>query len=100
MSASKTSEPGAAAVPAQPWATPCSHGPTPEEVQRDPSYLGCTARAFEPCVWARRWDGVTDPAYHSERFEAAQAFAVMASRQEAQPPYHLTDAEVLATGLV
>lgn len=48
---------------------PCGHAPTPEEKDRDSSYLGCFAKEGEPCLWARRFDGVADPEAHSERIE-------------------------------
>ena len=47
-----------------PLAQPCLHLATPEEQTRDPQYVACNAVAFAPCVWARRYDGVADPAFH------------------------------------
>ncbi len=55
----------------QPIDQPCMHAPTAAEQQRDRDYLGCSAAAGESCRWAKRWDGVADPKFHSERIEAA-----------------------------
>lgn len=49
----------------------CTHMPTAAEHTRDPGYRGCGAQAGEPCHWARRTDGLSDPAFHAERLEAA-----------------------------
>ena len=54
-----------------PLQQPCSHIPTPQERDRDPRYLGCNAAPGQPCLWATRYDGLTDPPFHSERLESA-----------------------------
>lgn len=53
----------------------CSHFASLAEKQRDPDYRLCGARSGQPCVWARRADGVVDPPFHSERWEAALTVA-------------------------
>ena len=54
-----------------PLQQPCGHAPTPEEQNRDRDYLGCMVAIGQPCLWAKRFDGVPDPAFHSERWELA-----------------------------
>lgn len=49
---------------------PCMHYPSDEERIRDRAYLGCDALPGMPCVWAKRFDGVQDPCFHSERIAA------------------------------
>lgn len=74
----------------------CPHVATPEEQQRDSSYMACGAAIGQPCVWARRYDGLEPPAYHSERIEAAMTLYGMQqsiSKEE-------FDQEVMNTELV
>ncbi len=52
---------------------PCPHLATPQERERDPEYGACQAQAGAPCTWARRHDGLPNPAFHSERLESAGA---------------------------
>lgn len=74
----------------------CLHLPTTAEQERDPGYRGCGAQAGQACQWSRRNDGVTDPAFHAERLEAA---AQGASLQETLDTETFREA-VLDTGLV
>lgn len=74
----------------------CPHNATAEERERDPLYLFCNAAPGEPCRWSRRFDGLADPAFHSERLEAAIPQSASAST-----PSHATfDRAVLETGMV
>ncbi|HLI76282.1 MAG TPA: hypothetical protein VKV02_04995 [Acidobacteriaceae bacterium] len=74
----------------------CSHIATPQERERDPGYLACAAAPGQPCVWALRFDGVTDPPFHSERLEAGLADTKLAEALDTQT---FREA-VLETGLV
>ena len=49
----------------------CCHAPSDAERARDRGYLGCSAKPGEACIWGKRWDGVADPPFHTERLEAA-----------------------------
>ena len=73
----------------------CPHTATPEEQTRDPEYLACNATPGLPCIWARRYDGVFDPPFHSERLESATPPAAMTPESRER-----FNEEVLATGLV
>ena len=53
-----------------PLQQPCTHIATPQERNRDQHYLGCNAAPGQACLWAIRYDGLTDPPFHSERIEA------------------------------
>lgn len=65
-----------------PLQTACLHVATPQEQQRDPDYRTCNAQPGEPCTWAKRHDGITNPPFHAERFEgAAEAQARTAAEQ-------------------
>lgn len=80
-----------------PFQQPCTHAATPEEQQRDPDYRGCFAPAGTWCTWARRRDGITNPVYHSERWElAAQPAGEPVSRIDPAQinAYVLADGEV------
>ena len=76
---------------------PCGHIPTPEEKERDRDYLGCFSLRGEACVWAKRFDGATDPLIHSERVEA---FAALAAPSAAPIDTETFDRDVLETGLI
>ncbi len=54
-----------------PLAHPCPHPATVEERLRDRFYILCNAESGQPCHWAKRFDGLPDPPFHSERLEAA-----------------------------
>ncbi len=56
---------------AGPLQYPCTHIATPQEHDRDPGFLCCNAQPGQPCIWAARYDGLTDPPFHSDRIEAA-----------------------------
>ena len=73
----------------------CPHTATTEERTRDTRYLACNAAPGAPCVWARRFDGIVNPAFHSERLETSPAPVVL--DPEARKSF---DEAVLATGLV
>ena len=75
---------------------PCSHIATAGEQLRDRDYLACGAAPGAPCCWAQRFDGLTDPDFHSERLEAAVRSA------PAAPPLDpaTLEAAVLNSGLV
>ena len=60
-------------MPIEPLQVACLHMATAEEKDRDPIYVLCGAGASQPCTWAKRYDGVEDPPFHSERLEAAMA---------------------------
>lgn len=77
----------------------CLHLATPEEQQRDPGYLACNAQPGQPCTWARRYDGLPNPAFHSQRIEAAVSPDATAPATDTQAATAFRDA-VLATGLV
>lgn len=74
----------------------CLHFATDQELARDSGYLHCTAKAGEPCTWARRSDGVTDPPFHSERLEAL----ALPTSDGPAPTEAQFDAAVLALGEV
>lgn len=79
-----------------PLQQPCTHVATPQEADRDPMYQACSAAPGQPCVWAARYDGVTDPPFHSERLEAAANAATLQSTLDTET---FREA-VLDTGLV
>ncbi len=79
-----------------PFDYPCPHIATPEERQRDPEYLFCNASAGHPCHWAARFDGLPDPAHHTERLEAALRAAPADSTQSRAT----LEADISETGLV
>lgn len=53
-----------------PLSIPCPHIATEWEQRRDPAYKFCGALEGEPCVWAKRWDGIVVPRFHAERLTA------------------------------
>ena len=75
---------------------PCPHISTPQELDRDPLTLSCFAGPGQPCRWAGRFDGVTDPSFHAERLETA----FRSSESGDLPSREAFDAEVLNTGLI
>ena len=50
---------------------PCLHLATSQELERDPGYQACAAQPGQPCTWAQRFDGFTNPTFHTERLESA-----------------------------
>ena len=79
---------------------PCPHFATPAERSRDPRYFACNAAAGEPCRWARRYDGVPDPAFHSERLELTVRPPEDPGGTRAQPDPEQLRRMILQTGLV
>ena len=84
---------------ANPLQHPCLHTATPAERKRDPDYQACTAQPGQPCRWARRYDGMVDPPFHSERLECAAAAQTSPDRATVLDAQAFRDA-VLGTGLV
>ena len=83
-------------MPQDPLDQPCTHVATPEELQRDPTYLLCNATPGAPCAWARRFDGCLNPHFHSERLEAAPPLSQFETATQKQA---FREA-VLETGLI
>ncbi len=92
-------------MPIDPLQIPCFHIATPQEQDRDPDFLACKAGPGQPCTWAGRYDGVTDPLFHAERLEAAAAAqATLATANQAELHFALATETfreaILDTGLV
>ena len=75
---------------------PCPHLATPQEQERDPAYQACNAPAGQPCRWARRHDGITNPTFHTERLEGALPITPQLAPEQAAAFREC----VLETGLV